>query len=213
MNAPSSSRTPPISISVSSIWPGGSTSTPGGARPADGPGPRYISFVQGRSGGHRISKYFREFLGCEDYTSSKEQTEKLIKVVKRYFRLGMHADPPSPLDPTEIDERAKDVADYCIERIRQRQTFYLEDLSRYLDEHDPERFLSYANGADSELSNSFDLHRETLRRLWRLSGRSRKLSLSFDRSLLNRDVIYDAKKETLEIRKLPADLKRELDAG
>jgi len=45
---------------------------------------KYISFVKGRKSGESISNYFREFLGCTDYTDSKEQTQVLLKVIDNY---------------------------------------------------------------------------------------------------------------------------------
>jgi nucleoid-associated protein len=175
---------------------------------------RYLAFIQGRSGGDRVSKYFKDFLCCDDYTNSKTETGKLFAVIREYCERGEHLDladretwRPS-LD--DIDRCVDMVATFCAEKISNKEPFYLEDLSRHLNPSRPERFKVFANSQEKALSNIIHLDPRTVREHDLVRGKDAELSISFRRNIINRRVFYDQENDTLTIRRVPRGLRQEL---
>jgi len=167
-------------------------------------GSKYLSFVKGRNTGDYVSNYFREFIGCTDYTSSKEQTELLLVSVDNYCK------------QKEFDDERKksfkhSVFEYCENKRKNKELVYLEDLSHYLDEDNPNDFFEFANSNEAKLNSGFEPHRDTLSRLQRYNGKDSDLIISFNSDLLGNRVIFNRVESTLLINKLPKDLEIQLN--
>lgn len=165
---------------------------------------KYLSFVKGRASADSVSKYFRDFLGCAEYTDARDETRTLLRVVQAYCE-----DQGFGRDATARFKGA--VHDYCEARRKSGSPVHLDELSRAIDEENPDSFFEFANGEEHRLSNVFDPDRATLRQLKRFQGKDQKLSIAFDQDLLGVRVIYDSEERTLLIRNLPDELARQLD--
>ena len=165
---------------------------------------KYLSFVKGRNSSDSVSLYFREFLGCTDYTDPKEQTQILLKVVDEFCS-------NKGYDNDEKQNYRQRVFDYCEKKRKQREPIYLEDLSHILDEENPDEFLQFANSEEYGLNSGFEPHRDTLQRLKRYVGEDTKLTIKFEAELLGKRIIYNSNDKSLLINKLPASLENQLD--
>ncbi|GFO57416.1 nucleoid-associated protein [Geomonas sp. Red276] len=164
---------------------------------------KYLSFIKGR-GADGISQYFRKFVGCDEFTDSRKLTEKLIQAVNDF---AAH----KGLSEEDRENLKKTCFDFCDGRRRKKEPVLLEELANCVWEVVPEEFLAFINSEKYQLSNSFEPHRDTLRRLYRFSGKEKGLTISFDSELLGKRVHYNKKNETLTINGLPKELKQDLD--
>lgn len=165
---------------------------------------KYLSFIKGR-GTEGISKYFREFVGCDEFTDSKRLTERLVQAVKDFGTT-------KNLTDEATQQLKKRCFNYCEEKRKGNETVLLEDLANHVWETVPEEFLSFVNDEKYGLSSGFEPNRECLRRLYRYSGKEKGLTISFDAELLGQRVHYNKGEQTLTIKGVPKDLKQELDA-
>ncbi|WP_306534303.1 nucleoid-associated protein [Geobacter sp.] len=171
-------------------WKSGSTS-------------KYLSFIKGR-GTDGISQYFREFVGCDEFTDSKRLTEMLILAIKDFGG-------SKNLNDQELQQLRRLAFDYCEDKRKKKESVSLEDLSNRVWERQPEDFLSFANSEKYQLASTFEPHRDVLRRLYRFSGKDKGLAISFDSELLGSRIHYKKDTEILTIQGLPKDLKADLD--
>lgn len=164
---------------------------------------KYLSFIKGR-GTEGISKYFREFVGCDEFTDSKKLTERLVQAVNDFGT-------SQKLTEEATQQLKKRCFDYCEQKRKDQETVLLEDLANHVWEAVPEEFLSFVNDEKYGLSSGFEPNRDCLRRLYRYSGKEKGLAISFDAELLGKRIHYDKGEQTLTIKGLPKDLKQELD--
>lgn len=168
-----------------------------------GTGNKYLSFIKGR-GTDGISHYFREFVGCDEFTDSKRLTEKLIQAIKDFGST-------KQLDDTEQQQLKKLAFDYCEDKRKNKESVALEELSNRVWVQQPDEFLAFINSETYQLTSTFEPHRNTLRKLYRFSGKDKSLAISFDSELLGTRIHYMKDTETLTIQGLPRDLKLDLD--
>lgn len=165
---------------------------------------RYLSFVKGRASTDEVSKYFRDFLGCDDYVDSKAQSQTLLHAVRLFCD-------SKDFSSEERQQFRNTVFNYCEERRGQGQPVVLEDLSHYLNEGEPTEFLEFANSEQIGLSNMIEPHGRTLKQLKVFRGKTPRMSISFDSELLGTYVIYDREHGDLIFHELPDNLKQQLD--
>lgn len=161
-----------------------------------------VSFVKGRATSN-VTRYFRDFLGIQEFSESIAATKKLVIAVTNYYRqhLGKTDD--------EVENYKKIVHDYCKNKDENNEAIYLDELSRTLDEENPENFMVYAQ-ENHEIPNEFSIDRNTLRKFIKYSGQDRDLSISFAASVLGTRVMFDQAADTLTIRQVPSALKAQL---
>ena len=179
----------------------------------DEPG-RYISFKIGRDA-KKVTDYFAKFIGCEEFTESKDDTKALIKIIADYCSHHKFKD--------ETAEKVKStVYEQITEWVKEEQTttIQIDRLSKlldssFLDENTPEKELnklvSIAQNDPYHLNNEITPDKTQLRRLKRYSGKSKDVSISFSSVLLNKSVIYKDGSLTISADALPKSLKKELD--
>lgn len=165
---------------------------------------KYLSFVKAKSSTNSVSQYFREFIGCDDFVDSKNETQNLLKIVRDYCQ-------NQDFNSDECINFKQSVFDYCNEKRKSGQPVYLEQLSHALDEDNPDDFLVFANNDNYTLSNVFDIHSNTLVQLKRFKGKDKRLNIAFDSELLGDRIIYNREQGSLTINELPDDLKQQLD--
>lgn len=160
---------------------------------------RYISFVKGRAAD--IASYFKEFIGVAEYTESSEDTQSLINALIDYSR-------ELNYDEDAVDGLKARVHSYCTNKVRSGDRVYLEDLSRFIDEENPEGFLTFAN--ERSVSDVIEIHNPALRRLIRYSGKDKDVSVGFNAAAFGTRVTYDSERDELTIKRLPGTLRAQL---
>lgn len=162
---------------------------------------RYISFRVGTKS--EMRGYFQDFIGCEEYTQARTETKNLIQVIsdicdeiynKRFDKIA------------EIKELARA---YCTENKDEEGKVSLDALGKHLfPEHD-NKLLEVAQGEKYKLSERVSIDKSSLSSLRRLSGKTKRMSISFDESLLNENKITFVD-DVLCFHEIPQDLKTEL---
>lgn len=163
-----------------------------------------VSFIKGRASA-AITGYFKEFLGIEEFSESAKTTQDLVTAVTNYYRqeLGFTNE--------EIEVHKQIVHDYCKAKNDNEVPIYLEELSRYLDEENPEKFMEYAQEG-YEIPNEFQVDRVKLRKFLRYSGKDQGISISFTAAMFGSRVTYDPVTDVLSIKQVPQALKKQLVA-
>ncbi|MCW8966886.1 MAG: nucleoid-associated protein [Candidatus Pacearchaeota archaeon] len=162
---------------------------------------RYLSFIKGK--GNEVSRYFRFFLGCTDYTTAKDATNQLVKAVRAY---AVHNDFSSE-DKAEFEHK---VFQFCEEKRRVGEDVLLSALSAYIDPENPESFFEFANGEPHQVDTVVTPDRNTYKRLQYISHSKGELKISFPRTMLQDTIDYNSNDGTLLIKDLPDELKKQL---
>ena len=68
-----------------------------------------------------------------------------------------------------VEDYKKKVHDYCSEKHQNEEPIFLDEMSRYLDEENPTRFMEYAQER-YEIPNEFQVDKSKLRRFLKYSG-------------------------------------------
>lgn len=167
-------------------------------------GSRYLSFAKRRSSGDDFTKYFREFIGCDEFTESRELTKSLLVAVQAYTA---NAEP-------EVRQRARQaVFDYCDEKRNAKETVSLRALSARLSDDVPEAFLQFLNeNVEYGVGDDFEPDRNVYRALRRFKGGDKRLNIAFDADQLGGRVVYNPEAGTLLINDLPANLRAQLES-
>lgn len=173
----------------------------------DGTSTRYIAFRIGR-GAKDVTEYFSTFIGCEEYTRARVDTQNLVAVTKQYCS-------ENGFDDVKSETVKQFVFDQCVSWLDDDEPILLDSISTMLDtrftpEHSG-KFLEIAQDEPFSLNNEIPIERSALKGLTRYSGKSKKLSLSFDSDLLNVSVFYNQGTGELKITDLPDKLKQQLN--
>lgn len=167
---------------------------------------RYIAFRIGR-GAREVTDYFSKFIGCEEYTRARADTQNLVKVTARYCAA-------HDLNDTQTEQIKKFVYDTCVDWLDQETPVLIENISSILDARldveEESKFIEIAQSDPFFLSNEIPVEKSALRGLTRYSGKSANMSISFDSSLLNVSVFYSTESTELRITDVPASLREQL---
>lgn len=163
-----------------------------------------VSFIKGRASSS-VTLYFKEFLGIEEFSESAKTTQKLVTAVSNYCRQELG------LDTDAVEDYKKKVHDYCSEKHQNEEPIFLDEMSRYLDEENPTRFMEYAQ-EKYEIPNEFQVDKSKLRRFLKYSGKDNSVSISFTSDVFGSRVKYDQTNDVLSISKIPPTLKKQLIA-
>lgn len=168
----------------------------------DGSSSRYIAFRIGRDA-KDVTSYFSKFIGCEEYTRAKVDTQHLVEVVKKYCT--QHG-----FDEVKTEGAKQFVYDQCLDWLAEEIPVTIDALSELLDgKFQPTQqnlFLEIAQSDPFFLNNEVPIEKTALRGLTRYSGKSKKMSLSFDSDLLNISVFFDEGNKSLLFTDLPGKL-------
>lgn len=159
---------------------------------------RYISMVRAKES-HKLSEYFRHFIGSDESIDSGSETAALFSAVNQYCNDEISEDNEKAL----IKKKA---AKFCIEQADTGQNMNLKDFSSYVNDTAVDDFLNYVKNEQFELSSEIAPNKFVARRFNKLSGRNARLSISFNEDMLGNDVIYNAEKGTLTFSELPDSL-------
>lgn len=163
-----------------------------------------VSFVKGRAS-TSVTLYFKGFLGIEEFSESTKITQNLVIAATNYYRQELG------LDNSSVEEHKKNIHDYCQKKHENEVPIYLDELSRYLDEDNPARFMEYAQNS-YEIPNEFQVDKSRLRKFLRYSGQDKGVSISFTSEMFGSRVRYDPVADVLTINEVPKTLKNQLAA-
>lgn len=160
----------------------------------------YLSFIKKRHGGQDVSRYFREALGCTEYTDSKHNTEKMRDAFETY------TERQSWTQEQKRDGRRR-VYDYCEAKDKAGEPVNLTALSAMINDQDPESFSVFVRQEGFEVGETFKPHKATYTRFKRIQRQFGSVKVSFDvQDLLDGRVDYDDAHSCLVITGLPAEL-------
>lgn len=163
---------------------------------------RYISFRIGKNA-KDVTDYFAKFVGCEEFTRSKVDTQNLVSVTKKYCQANDY-------DELASENIKQFVFDRCTEWLANDEAVLLENISNALDAcFQPENtgtFLEIAQNEPYCLNNEMSIEKSVLKSLTRYVGKNKNLSISFASDLLNVSVFYDETNQSLKITDLPQTL-------
>lgn len=123
---------------------------------------KYMTFIKGRASS-TTPKYFLKFVGCAEFSDSKSETETLTQIIKDYCR-------DQRFNNEESINFKRKVYDYCKDKSDNHESVYVTDLSHYLNEEEPDKFLLFVNNGNYEVSNGFEIHPHSLKKLQRVTG-------------------------------------------
>ena len=159
----------------------------------------YLSFTKGKK---EISNYFKRFIGCTDYASAKESSEKLKRAINDFmFQNGY--------DKKSAEETKELVFAYCESQMKIKEDIRLSFVSNLISGEEPEKFIAFASAEKYQVSALFKGH-TTLKSLKYYSYNSKDFTIAFDSKLLGDTIIYDDSKNNLLIKNIPDYLKNQL---
>lgn len=130
----------------------------------------YISFAKGKD--IEISKYFKEFLGCEDVLIAKTETEKLVDVLKRFAKdkFGFNVE--------KEKELKKNMFDYLRNCSSNNHPFIIDVFANKVFSDDPSQLIERLNSEG--IPNNFVLDNKSLSRFNKYEFKTRYWSIKFD---------------------------------
>lgn len=160
----------------------------------------YLSFIKKRRGSEDVTRYFRQALGCTEYTDSKHNTTQLLGAVEAF------CDAQSWSTEQRNDARRR-TFDYCQTKDRAGEPVNLTALSAHIFDQNPTAFAEYVRENDYEVSETFKPDRKTYTRFKRIDGKVGNVKVSFDvDDLMQQRVDYDRDNNCLIIHNIPQDL-------
>ncbi|MDN4504064.1 nucleoid-associated protein [Alteromonadaceae bacterium BrNp21-10] len=162
---------------------------------------RYIKFKTGLAA--EVRDYFEEFIGCQrDKQAAIAETKSLKKSIQDYAKntLGM--------DDDVVQFKVDDAHSFIKQQLKDGLEVKLTEVANRVFPDTPDDFLvlareTYDVGEEVAISNT------ELKKYLRISGKASGVSISFDRSLLGKSIIYgnDGK---LTFNEIPPILKEEI---
>lgn len=160
----------------------------------------YLSFVKKRQGGAEVSRYFREALGCSEYTDSKHHTLQMRDAFDAYSADNAW---------TQEQKRSarQKIFEYCEAKEKVGEPVNLTALSALINDQNPGAFFDYVRENNYEVSDAFQPHKATYTRFKRISRTFGSVKVSFDvQDLMTGKVDFDEDNSCLVINNLPQEL-------
>jgi len=161
----------------------------------------YLSFVKKRSGKDDVTLYFRNALGCSDYTDSKYHTTQVMQAIDDY----MEAKSWSKDKKIQIRQ---ELHRYFKLKTENKEPAVLKTIAQTVDEESPEAFEKHLVDGDYRVNGDFEPHPKTYRKYKRVAGKLGNISLSFDVSdVIDGKINYDESSGNIII---PGDVESKL---
>lgn len=161
---------------------------------------KYMSLLAGR-GNKAISEAFKIALGFSQGVDLEKQTKEFLRVVERYTE---------ELPDDKRDTQKEQILDYCVVKDSLGEEIVIADLSELLSPDQPKAFSNFVEQSSQEEQNSLHLHRSSLKRYVRFSGRDKYMSISFSSRLFGDNVVFDANSGELTLKKVPKSLRNQI---
>ena len=160
----------------------------------------YLTFIKKRSGSEDVTRYFRQALGCTEYTDSKHNTTQAMSAVNAFCEAKNWT--------TEQQNNARRrTFEYFETKDREGEPANLNALSAFIFDQEPAAFADYVRENDFEVGETFQPHRRTFTRFKRIDAKVGNVKVSFDvEDLLQQRVDYDQQNNSLIINNIPQEL-------
>jgi nucleoid-associated protein len=161
---------------------------------------KYLSILAGR-GNKAISDAFKMAIGFSLGVDLEKQTKEFLRVVERYT---------DELPDDKRDEQKEQILDYCVAMDSIGEEVVIADLSELLSPDQPQAFSNFVGQSSQDEKESLHLHRSSLKRYVRFSGRDKYMSISFSSRLFGDNVVFDANSGELTLKKVPKSLRNQI---
>jgi nucleoid-associated protein len=162
---------------------------------------RYVKFKAGRASD--IRDYFEAFIGCQlDKKAAQTETRELRKAIQEFSKSTLN------LDQDAIDRNLRDVHSFISEKQKNEETILLSSIAKHIFPDNDEEFLTYASN-ERKISEFIQIDPTTLRSFKKISFKSSKFSLSFERELLGNQFKFE--NGILTITDIPEKLRQDLE--
>ena len=169
---------------------------------------RYIAFRFGRAPKFE-SDYFTQFIGCDEPKVAAKETRKLVDLTSAFCQ-------SEGLPSKQANEFKKVVSEHCQVKAQDREPLEIKAIASEVESRfsieQANKFLEIADSETFKMEKEIFVEKAALKKLTRLSGSSRALTLSFDSELLGESVVFDADSGTLVIKELPKSLLKQLQS-
>lgn len=162
--------------------------------------PKYLVMLAGR-GNKFFAECFVQLAGFAEGVDLPKQTTEFLDIVEKYTE-------QVPFE--RQDEYKAKIVDYCLQQDSSGDAVVLEQISEQLDPENPTDFQRFVNERQTEEDNELHLHRSSLKRYARFSGRDKDISLSFSSRLFGDNVVYEPQVENLVIKRIPKSLRMQI---
>jgi nucleoid-associated protein YejK len=140
----------------------------------------YLSFIKGT---RAVSKYFIDFIGSTDITSSKENFDKLKEATNQYFL-------NNNIKTLQRDIIKDKISNYIVTCFDNSIDVELTSISSLINSEQPNAFLDFIKNRNLEVSGKIAIHRKTdYDTFFRNRIFEKGYSLSFDKSLIKTNKI------------------------
>lgn len=156
----------------------------------------YLSFVRGNKD---ISVYFMSFIDCNDKTTSKVSSVRLLKAIDDYMK-------NKDWDYETRRQKKNDIFVYCDKCMSNKEGIKLSTISDLIDPENANDFLEFASDESRGVSSVISGMRSELKRLKSIYYKDKSMTLGFDRELLNNKVTYNPSKKSLTFKEIPQEL-------
>lgn len=157
----------------------------------------YLSFVKKRNGSEDVTRYFRQALGCTEYTDSKHNTTQAMEALDAFCEAqGWTLD--------QRNEARRRTYDYLEAKDRASEPVNLTALSAHVFDQQPSKYADYVRENSYEVGETFKPHRKTYTRFKRIEAKIGNIKVSFDvDDLLQQRVDYDPEHKSLIVNNIP----------
>lgn len=170
----------------------------------------YLTFVKGKAKQGDITEYFRKALACVTFTDSKHHTDQLIKAADAFVASR------EDLNQEQKAEERMQMRKRLSECMQQNSAqLVIGTAAAAIRPEGPEEFLQFlqsSQASDFHIDHSFQPHRPTYRRLYRITGRiGQTISVAFDvEDIQTHRVSYDVDRNAIVLSNPPETLKQSI---
>lgn len=165
----------------------------------------YLTFIKRRHGSEDVTRYFRQALGCTEYTDSKHNTDQAMNAVNAF------CDARSWTTEAKNDARRR-TYEYFETKDRAGEPANLNALSAFIFDQEPAAFADYVRENEYEVGETFRPHRKTFTKFKRIDAKVGNIKVSFDvEDLLQQRVDYDQQNNSLIINNIPPELVEQIN--
>ena len=166
--------------------------------------PPYLSFIKKRQGNQDVSHYFREAIGCTEYTDARHNTEQMRQAFSDFVQ-------ENNWTPEKKQKGQQAIFEHCEAKRKENEDVNLKTLSALVDNQNPDDFLDFIREKDYEIDETFQPHKRTYGRFKRIYRKFGSVSLGFDvQDLMDGKVDYNEDDKCLTITNLPDELINEI---
>lgn len=163
---------------------------------------RYISFRIGSNS--EMRDYFQEFIGCIEFTAARIETKSLVDAIKHCCEALF------PGDEGKANQLQELASIFCKDNKDIDGKISLIALGKHLFPENDDYLLEIAQSDKYKLSERVSIDNKSLTGLTRFSGRTKKMSISFDADLMeSKKVVYN--NGVLTFHEIPKELRESLD--